>query len=573
MSEKHLMLCNLIAWKEGDGYVFEDGSKAYPYSDNDKRFNKFMLIPDWVVRGLEDTPFNYFGFKTGKIHIRQLGVFTREEFEREIIKYKYKELNKYVGKVVRLEDGSEVILESYKGYKYKLGKATRNNCIWIHVKDVVNNRNALCSYGTELVSCTGEVYKRMSVPISGSEERSKYTVFIDNEVRLLHPGTLGLSAGKGCNNIYPIVSEYMYTGRVLYYNGVRRCIIRNVENAMQGSSTKKSAGAFTIEFLDTGEMTKIFASSIFNFVDETHGSMVKKSASMKWRENNYIIKGRWTDCVVIDTIFDAESRVTYKVVEFCDGSYASIPSDFVRRGRFCHSDVFEAWKSSIDVAIKSYTYKNDNWIVESNIGTFERTEFIKEVHKIQLFKETCVGKMFITRTGCKYTIESMEEGKSCTYLHIRFEDGLYRLYSLIKVYNGEVYHSYDESCVSHKSDYQVDGIKKEFIDKHRNWENSIIGLKFRVLSKSKKKNKYKVELENGDMTFSRRSQILNKRVYPEFISSSTCPDYIGMYESRYILSMYFDYTKDLYFLLTKEHDILLVSRDGELKKIIKHDEE
>ena len=56
------MFCNLIAWKEGNDYVFEDGSKAYTFLDNDERFNNYTLMPDWVVEGLVGTPFSQFVF-------------------------------------------------------------------------------------------------------------------------------------------------------------------------------------------------------------------------------------------------------------------------------------------------------------------------------------------------------------------------------------------------------------------------------------------------------------------------------------------------------------------------------
>ena len=49
--------------------------------------------------------------------------------------------------------------------------------------------------------------------------------------------------------------------------------------------------------------------------------------------------------------------------------------------------------------------------------------------------------------------------------------------------------------------------------------------------------------------------------------------YIGKYKSSGILSIYFDFKEDLYFLLTADRDILYVDRDGSLKKTIKYDEE
>ena len=564
MSERHLMFCNLIAWKEGDEYVFEDGSKAYPYPDNDKRFDKFMLIPDWVVKGLTDTPFRYFGFKSGRIHIKQLGVFTREEFEREIVKYKYEELDKYIGKTIRLEDGNKVTLKKYDKYKFKLNKREINGeYVWIHIKDVVNGRNILCSYGTKLIDNEGVPYTRIKTSKMQGTDKLNYSISINNEIKVVRAARLGFAEYMPSDNIYPIISGFMYEDRVLYYNGMKACKIQDV---ILGTSRHRISSVI-LKILDTDETLKVLISNIFIFIDKDCRS-VKDYTS---------VRHRWAEAKIVNTYFNHDCRCEYKTLEFCDGSRTDIPTRYVSRGNICHSDVLDAWRMDKDIQISSYFYENDKWFVKSNFGILERSEFLKEAIKFSRFKETCVGKTFISKEGHEYTVESIEKGRNYNYCHIRFADGRTRICIAFKAYTGGVLNSHHYIRLGNSYDMNTQSRKNEkpyrnrsFMDKYTDWSDSVIGLRFRVLGK--KDDKYRVELENKDITWARKSKILNGRVYPEFISRGY-EAYIGTYESRFILSMYFDFAKDLYVLLTKEHDILLVSHDGQLKKTVKHDEE
>ena len=545
------MFCNLIAWKEGDEYVFEDGSKAYPYPDNDKRFDKFMLIPDWVVKGLTDTPFRYFGFKSGRIHIKQLGVFTREEFEREIVKYKYKKLNKFIGKTIRLENGDKVVLESLTGVKFETNKRSKvgRKKIWLHVKDVVTKRNTIFSFGTELVANNGVPYKRIDIQSEAVKKTLDYTVLVDGEIKVIAVATLGynLAIGLDKRDIYPIISEYMYNDRVLYFNGIRRCKVKSIASACCSDSS--SVRTLIIEFLDNGETAKVSFLDIFRFVDE-----------------GWILKGRWVDVRVVDTFFDEIKRETYRTLEFCDGSRTNLSVRCIRtgKGRLCHSDVLDICRASNGVKILDYRYENGKWIVESNIGTFERGEFRKGVDDFEYFRENCVGKTLFTKNGYRYVIENTEHRGRQPYLVVRFDNGATKLCTAINAYTGNVSSYYSKGVLN----YRKNGILTETF---KDWSDSKIGLKFRVLTKEDRR--FKVELENEDIVYATRERILGGRPVPKFITLTTNNSYIGKYESYLLVSMYFDFKKDMYVLLTKERTILLVLRNGKLKKTIKHDEE
>lgn len=88
MSKKYIMMCNMVAWKEGDEYVFEDGSKAYKFPDNDRRFKNYTLIPSWVVEGLVDTHYTTFGIKGNKIYVEGIGYIARDSFCTTMMQYK-----------------------------------------------------------------------------------------------------------------------------------------------------------------------------------------------------------------------------------------------------------------------------------------------------------------------------------------------------------------------------------------------------------------------------------------------------------------------------------------------------
>lgn len=545
MSEKHLMFCNMIAWKEGNDYIFEDGSKAYTFPDNEKRFDTFMLIPDWIVRGLEDTPFRFFGFKNGKIHIVNLGVFTRQEFEEELPKYKFGELQKFIGKTIRLENGEEITLSEYKNFKFFTDRGTTKAPEWLHVKDVITGRNVLYSFGTDLVAYTGEPYERVEESFKSIRNRGQYSVRIGKEVLLLKSGTLGYTSGmaKTIKDILPIISEYMYRDRVLYYSDGRMCKIVEVVSA----TASTHSASFKVEFLNNKEVTVCKSRSLFRY------------------GKGRAVKGMWVDAKVIDSYYNSEDKAVYNVVEFCDGSTTLLRDFYVYQGRLCHSDVLLACRGIPGLRILSYRYENGKWYVSSDLGELERKEFINKADNYRRFLKSAIGKTFKTVDGHTYIVESLDKvnGK-CSKFLIRFDNGAVRYYRPIEVYRGEVRCLNKNFTNGHKCGY--------ILDKYKNWLDSEIGLKYKVVGRFNNKL-YNVELSNGDNCTASLVRLKTGKILPSFMESIKGGGYIGKYKSSGILSIYFDFKEDLYFLLTADRDILYVSRDGELKKIIKRDEE
>lgn len=539
------MFCNMIAWKEGNDYVFEDGSKAYTFPDNEKRFDTFMLIPDWIVRGLEDTPFRFFGFKNGKIHIVNLGVFTRQEFEEELPKYKFGELQKFIGKTIRLENGEEVTLKEYKNFKFFTDRGTTRAPEWLHVKDVITGRNVLYSFGTDLVAHTGEPYERVEESFKSIRNRGQYSVRIGKEVLLLKSGTLGYTSGmaKTIKDILPIISEYMYRDRVLYYSDGRMCKIVEVVNAIASTHS----ASFKVEFLNNKEV------------------IVCKSRSLFRYGNGRTVKGMWVDAKVIDSYYNSEDKAVYNVVEFCDGSTTLLRDFYVYKGRLCHSDVILACRGIPGLRILSYRYENGNWYVSSDLGELERKEFVKKADDYRRFLKSAIGKTFKTVDGHTYIVESLDKvNDKCSKFLIRFDNGAVRYYRPIEVYRGEVRCLNKNFTNKHKCGY--------ILDKYKNWLDSEIGLKYKVVGRFNNKL-YNVELSNGDNCTASLVRLKTGKILPSFMESIKGGGYIGKYKSSGILSIYFDFKEDLYFLLTADRNILYVSRDGELKKIINHDEE
>ena len=443
MSERHLMFCNLIAWKEGDEYVFEDGSKAYPYPDNDKRFDRFMLIPDWVVKGLTDTPFRYFGFKNGKIYVKRLGIFTREEFESKIVKYKYEKLT------------------------------------------------------------------------------------IESE-----------------DDLFPIISEFMYSDRVFYSSEGREYKIKKASVGF-----RQCGGFFTrfrISFLDTAEVVKSPAIDIFCSLE---GGMVS---------------GRGTSARVVRSFLDKNDGQVYCVLEFCDGSITTIRRTSVRAGMLCHSEVLSACKDLIGVCIKAYNFKDDKWFVTSTFGTDEKSVFIEKAHAFRCFIEDAVGKTFKAPDECVYTIVSKVKRKGRIKFSIRLENGNEFYYSPVDIYMNRLKPSMRSTkFTSYSPKYVLDGYK--------DWVPTKMGLYYRVIGLVKGRL-YTIELSNGDICTVNRARVKSGRVYPSLITREPTQAYVGRYKGTFISAIYFDFKEDLYVLLTRDRDILYVSRDGELKKSIKHDE-
>lgn len=538
------MFCNMIAWKEGNDYIFEDGSKAYTFPDNEKRFDTFMLIPDWIVRGLEDTPFRFFGFKNGKIHIVNLGVFTRQEFEEELPKYKFGELQKFIGKTIRLENGEEITLSEYKNFKFFTDRGTTKAPEWLHVKDVITGRNVLYSFGTDLVAYTGEPYERVEESFKSIRNRGQYSVRIGKEVLLLKSGTLGYTSGmaKTIKDILPIISEYMYRDRVLYYSDGRMCKIVEVVSA----TASTHSASFKVEFLNNKEVTVCKSRSLFRY------------------GKGRAVKGMWVDAKVIDSYYNSEDKAVYNVVEFCDGSTTLLRDFYVYQGRLCHSDVLLACRGIPGLRILSYRYENGKWYVSSDLGELERKEFINKADNYRRFLKSAIGKTFKTVDGHTYIVESLDKvnGK-CSKFLIRFDNGAVRYYRPIEVYRGEVRCLNKNFTNGHKCGY--------ILDKYKNWLDSEIGLKYKVVGRFNNKL-YNVELSNGDNCTASLVRLKTGKILPSFMESIKGGGYIGKYKSSGILSIYFDFKEDLYFLLTADRDILHVSRDGELKKIIKRDE-
>ena len=531
MSEKHLMFCNLIAWKEGNDYVFEDGSKAYTFLDNDERFNNYTLMPDWVVEGLTDTPFNRFGFRSNKIHVQALGVFTRKEFEQEIVKYKVVKLQEYIGKTIRLLDGRDVKITRLKGYKFIVDIKVRQSKGWIHVKDVLDNRYVLYSFGMETVAYTGEICERIE-----DDCNNAYFTYVKLNGEVVQKSIHFLFKNCGCggnpDNITVITSAYMYENRLFYYRGLRKC--RIVGDLLASNKT------FETEFLDNGEKSRHSAIVLFKYLEE-----------------NRIVKGRFVDAEIVDIYHIPNTRLTYYTLRFCDGSTTDLERAYVKNGTLCHSDVIDACKGTV-IKILGYWYDDGKWYVRSILGTTAREDFKGRVDEFEHFLETCIGKTYESIDGYKYTIDSFIMKYKVRRLRIVFDNGRVKEVNAQDIFNGNIKSYNDNEIIT---------------SKYKDWTDSTMGLRFRVI-RYVNRAKYEVEFENGDRVIVGKERLLNHNIYPSIIEwVRGYGKYIGTYKGYFILSAYFDFEKDLYIMLTRDRDILYVTRDGSLKKTIKHDEE
>lgn len=535
MSEKHLMLCNLIAWKEGNDYVFEDGSKAYKFTDNNRRFSNCNLYPEWVVNGLTGTPFRRFGFKDNKIHVQYLGVFTRSEFEREIVKYKEDKLKEYIGKTIRLLDGNVAKITELRNYKFIVNIKGGKRYAWVHTKDMLSGRYVLYSFGMETVASTGEICERVEVDNNYDDAFIIY-VKLNGEIVQKPAGFLFRNTSKSpCfatpDDIVPITSAYMYENRIFYYKGFRQCKITG--DAVVSNPT------FDIEFLDNGEKSRHSVSVLF-----------------KYAEANNIVRGRWVDAEILERYYIPETKLIYYVLRFCDGSTTCLGRDFIRNGTICHSDVLDACKGT-GIKVLGYWYDDGKWYVRSSLGVTTREAFKSRIEEFKHFLETCIGKTYVSVDGYKYVVESFIMVSQVRKLTIVFDNGKTKSAKVYDVFNGNV-----SMCKG----------RETLVNEYKDWTESTMGLRFRAV-RAVGKIKYEIEFENGDRAVVGRVRLLNRNVYPNFIEwVKGYTRYIGDYRGYTILSVYFDFSMDVYVLLTRERNLLYVERDGSLRKVIKNSE-
>lgn len=513
------MMCNMVAWKEGDEYVFEDGSKAYKFPDNDTRFINFELIPDWVVEGLMGTPFRRFGFKNGKIYIVQLGVFTRSEFELEIYKYKVESLDKYVGKSIRLNDGTEVTLKQRKGFRFIFGD--RDVVDWVHVKDVVNGNYIRTSVGEELVDLNGRLYKYVRFIGLFTHEVSYDGVLEQVHVNTLY-GAFDTDFVDDANKIVTIASEYLYEDRIFYYKGCSPCKINELVHI--------GSYRVMIKILETGEIQR-----------------AKRRWLFRYAEQENIIKGKFVTVKVLDIQDACRGEERVYTVQFPDGSISEVDRGYIRSKCIVHKDVADA-SSIANVRIKDYNYENGKWVVTSCFGALEKDEFIDKCLEYRYFTDALLGNVFTSSDGHEYkVIEIVKSGGQTTY-KVMFDTGQTRiLYSADMFLNKVAY--YDKS--------------RKTEELYGDWSDSRIGLKFRVLEQLEHKI-FKVEFETGDINTASSYIVKRGRVLPSFMEYTKSCNSLGIYGGKTVDDCYYDRVNSTLVMLTKCGDILIVNKDGEL---------
>ena len=512
------MLCNLIAWKEGDEYVFEDGSKAYKFPDNDKRFKNFELIPDWVVEGLVGTPFRQFGFKSGKLYIAQLGVFTRSEFESEISKYKVENLDRYIDKRIRLDDGTEVTLKERKGFRFKFDD---NNFVdWVHVKDVINKHYVRTSTGTEMIDIRGRIYKYVRYSGSLLAEAVYNGVVEQTHVNKLY-GSFDFDVVDSADNLVTIMSPYLFEDREFYYKGYTPCKI--VEFKSYNHSP-------IVKLLETGEIQKVQRKWIFSYTELSN-----------------IIKGKYCDVKVLHIQSQENGMGGLYTVQFPDGSISEVDRDLVRSNCIVHKDVADA-SSIANVRIKDYNYENGKWVVTSCFGVLEKDKFIDKCLEYSYFTDALLGNVFTSSDGHEYkVIEIVKSGGQITY-KVVFDTGQTRiLYSADMFLNNVTYHDKPRKTEELYGD----------------WSDSLIGMRFRVIEQLKHKV-FKIEFETGNINTASSYVIKSGSVLPSFIEYTKSCKVLGHYNGEAIKSGYYDRVSNLLVLLLKCGDILMIDKDGKL---------
>ena len=508
MSDKHLMFCNLIAWKEGNDYVFEDGSKAYPFLDNDERFNNYTLMPDWVVEGLVGTPFYQFVFMYSNHSVKSFGIagcrlfYDKCDFEENIGLYRYENLKAFIGTCPNCCDTGDVIKEIYSS-----GFITENG-LWYHFTEVVEPDNKwylCCDLQGELGIAENEI-RRMH--ISGRESTRQYIAS--------RFGTASVCMSP--YDIKAIKSGLYFNQRPLYLNGYLKCSI--------------------YEFNNNGTVNLHFADS-----DKTEYNL-SLSAVFENTEPCLFARTYGYHVMPVEEVDDS-----FRVV-FSDFSESVITKENFSNGMVYHEDVIKALELLGIMHLDCYFYVKDfGWVFTIGKNSYHENVFLGYFDFDTGEISIPVGSKFHSLDDvlfCIIGINKTEIGNVVYDISFNNEDIRTGICGEDILACKVLYSSCSDSnsCENEFTYYTAYGLGYNIED--------IDTETCRVFFEDGTSRLMSVE------RVSRQGSI----IIPKLFSETTRKDCICCYNSKSVRSLYFDRSESCYILLDYKYNLYKVQSDG-----------